>query len=197
MYPKMSEPVETNKELLERLCDQEAAAAPGSEEEKKLSAALTLMVKAAEIIKSVPGAGASGTIRWRIYQLIQSQEGDDNSALYKELKCSIHLGLAGEYSDPVTLPCGHSFCKTCIAPMYYISVQPSQRRCPQCREQITVAYSSLKTNVAIKGMTAHLLPRGSTHDAAAIAAIEALTVHTPAYHTPYQVSYGGYWQGDH
>ena len=183
-------------EQLARVCAQMSAAAPGSEEEKKLSAALTLMVKAAEIIKAVPGAGASGTIRWRIYQLIQAQEGDDNAALYKELKCSIHLGLVGECSDPITLPCGHSFCKTCIAPMYYISVQPTQRRCPQCREQITVAYSSLRPNVAIKGVTNHLLPRGTTHDAAAIAAVEAQIVRTPQQPV-YQVSYGGYWQNDH
>jgi hypothetical protein len=179
-------------EQLTRLCDQVSAAAPGSEDEKKLSAALTLMVKAASIIKSVPGAGASSTLRWRIYQLIQAQEGDDNAAFYKELKCAIHLGLAGECSDPVTLPCGHSFCKTCVAPMYYISVQPSQRRCPQCREQITVAYSSLKPNVAIKGVTNHLLPLGTTHDPAAIAAIEAQTVGVQQQPL-YQLSYGGYW----
>lgn len=189
-------------EQLTQLCAQVSAAAPGSEEEKKLSAALTLMVKAAEIIKSVPGAGQYGTIRWRIYQLIQAQEGDDNAALYKELKCPIHLGLAGECSDPVTLPCGHSFCKTCIAPMYYASVQPSQRKCPQCREQITVAYTSLKTNVAIKGVTNHLLPRGTRHDDAAIAEIEAqipagASVNYRAYgghggHGGYG-GYGGYW----
>jgi len=180
--------MDTDQQLTS-LCDQ--VTAPGSEEEKKLSAALTLMVKAAEIIKSVPGAGQHGTIRWRIYQLIQAQEGDDNAALYKELKCAIHLGLAGECSDPVTLPCGHSFCKTCIAPMYYASVQLGQRKCPQCREQIIVSYHSLRTNVAIKGMTNHLLPRGMTYDAEAIAAIEARIVHT--HQSPYQVSYGGYW----
>lgn len=180
-------------EQLRLLCEQVAAAAPGSEEEKKLSAALTLMVKAAEIIKSVPGAGQHGMIRWRIYQLIQAQEGDDNAALYKELKCSIHLGLAGECSDPVTLPCGHSFCKTCIAPMYYISVPASQRKCPQCREQITVSYSSLRPNVAIKGMTNHLLPRGTTQDMEAITAIEAQTVQVQGSHDQVPASYGGYW----
>jgi len=181
--------MDTHQQLTS-LCDQIAAAAPGSEEEK-LSAALTLMIKAAEIIKAVPGAGGFGGIRWRIYQLIQAQEGDDNAALYKELKCAIHLGLAGECSDPVTLPCGHSFCKTCIAPMYYASVQPSQRKCPQCREQIMVSYHSLRPNVAIKGMTNHLLPQGMTHDAEAIAAIEARIV--SSHQLPYQVSYGGYW----
>lgn len=188
----MSDPVETD-ELLERLCTQVSAAAPGSEEEKKLSAALTLMVKAAEIIKAVPGAGGSGTIRWRIYQLIQAQEGDDNAALYKELKCSIHLGLAGECSDPVTLPCGHSFCKTCIAPMYYASVLPSQRKCPHCREQITVSYSSLKPSIAIMGVTNHLLPRGTTHDAAAIAAIEAQIQPQASVNYRAYGGYGGYW----
>ena len=142
----------------------------GSEEAKRLKPAAVLLQEAASITKSVPDAGESVELRWRVYEMIQAQAGDGNAALYKELRCSIHLGLAGEISDPVTLPCGHTYCKTCIAPLY---IAGGQRKCPQCREIITVSYTSLKPNVAIKGIVAHLLPRGSTYDEAAIAAAAA------------------------
>lgn len=188
---KMSTSVETSSyELIDRACEQITAAINGPEEEKKLSAALSLLVKAASIIKSVPGAGKYATLRWRIYQLMQAQEGDDNAALYKELRCSIHLGLAGETSDPITLPCGHSFCKTCIAPFYFRTTPANMRVCPQCRASITVSYDSLKPSVAIMGITNHLLPIGTTHDQEAIAAIEAQVVrYTAAPSLTYQPGY--------
>jgi hypothetical protein len=171
--------------LIKQGCDMLAGLDGGSAEEKKLRPAITLLKLAATIIEAVPDAGESPMLRWRLYQAIQAQMGGDNSALYKELRCSIHLGLAGECSDPVTLPCGHSFCKTCIAPLYYVSVTVSQRKCPQCRVPITVPYSSLKTNVAINGISSHLLPLGTRHDNAAIAAVEAQVTTG----SPYQ--YGG------
>lgn len=159
--------------LIKQGCTIIAGLDGGSPEEKRLRPAIALLHEAATIVRTVPDAGENPTLRWRLYQAIQAQEGGDNAALYKELRCSIHLGLAGECSDPVTLPCGHSFCKTCVAPFYYSGVSASQRKCPQCRELITVPYSSLKPNVAINGVTSHLLPLGSQHDAGAIAAVEA------------------------
>lgn len=166
--------------LIKRGCEMIAAIDGGSEDAKRLRPAVVLLKEASTIIKTVPDAGDSGMLRWRIYETIQAQEGNDNAALYKELRCSIHLGLAGECSDPVTLPCGHSFCKTCIAPFYSATMSVSQRKCPQCRVPFTVSYDSLKTNVAIKGVTDHLLPLGTQHDAAAIAAAEAAVVRTTA-----------------
>jgi hypothetical protein len=159
--------------LIKQGCDLIAGIDAGGPEEKRLRPAISLLLEAATIIKSVPDAGENPTLRWRLYQTIQAQEGGDNAALYKELRCSVHLGLVGECSDPVTLPCGHSFCKTCIAPFYLATVAVSQRKCPQCRAQITVSYDSLKPNVALNGVTQHLLPRGAQRDEAAIAAIEA------------------------
>jgi len=136
-------------------CDKIAAVDGGSDEAKRLRPAIMLLQLAADIIKTVPDAGASGDLRWRIYQLIQAQEGDDNSALYKELRCSIHLGLAGEDGTPVTLPCGHSFCKSCVKPMFGTGTVP---KCPQCRERVNVPLSALKTNACIKGVVDHLMP---------------------------------------
>lgn len=179
--------------LIKQGCDLIAGLDGGSAEEKKLRPAIALLHEAATIVKTVPDAGESPMLRWRLYQAIQAQEGGDNAALYKELRCSIHLGLAGECSDPVTLPCGHSFCKTCIAPLYYVSVAVSQRKCPQCRVPITVAYSSLKPNVAINGVTSHLLPLGTRHDDAAIAAVEE-QVTTGSAASPSYYGGGGSYQ---
>ena len=159
--------------LIRRGCEMLVALGAATPEEARLKPAIMLLTEASTIIRTVPDAGESGTLRWRLYQAVQAQGGSDNAALFKELRCAIHLGLAGECSDPVTLPCGHSFCKTCIAPFFYAGASVSNRKCPHCREIITVSYQQLKTNVAIKGVTAHLMPLGAEHDMAAIAAVEA------------------------
>ena len=161
----------TGIDLIKQGCAMIETMDGGSNEEKRLKSAITLLIEAATIIKSVPDAGQSSMLRWRLYQTIQAQEGGDDAALYKELRCSIHLGLAGECSDPVTLPCGHSFCKTCLGPLYLQSA--AQRKCPQCRTLITVSYDSLKQNVALNGITQHLLPMGTQRDEAAIATMDA------------------------
>jgi hypothetical protein len=175
-------------ELIRQGCARIAAIDGGSESAKRLRPAIILLKEAAEISRSVPEAGDSGALRWRLYQAVQGQEGSTDSAFYKELRCSIHLGLAGENSDPVTLPCGHSFCKTCIAPLYAATVLPRNRACPQCRERITVEYSSLMPNVAIKGVVDHLLPLGTVRDTDSIVSAESV-ISTP--YSPYSYAYDG------
>jgi hypothetical protein len=165
--------LEAGLALIKQGCALIAAVDGGSEEAKRLRPAIVLLQEAAEITKTVPEAGSSGALRWRLYQAVQAQEGDDDAAFYKELRCSIHLGLAGEMSEPVTLPCGHTYCKTCVAPFYKVGASVGARKCPQCREPITVMYQSLKVNFAIKGIVDHLLPLGHTYDTTAIAAAEA------------------------
>jgi hypothetical protein len=157
-------------------CDK-IAAGDGSEAANQLRPAIVLLQIAADIIKSVPEAGASGGLRWRIYQLIQAQQGDDDSALYKELRCSIHLGLTGEDGAPVTLPCGHSFCKSCVAPMFAGGAVP---KCPQCRERVSLPLSALKTNVGIKGVVDHLMPMETVAANASAAAAAATPAPAPA-----------------
>jgi hypothetical protein len=182
-----------------------AALSAATPEEARLKPAITLLTEASTIIRTVPDAGESGTLRWRLYQAVQAQGGSDNAALFKELRCAIHLGLAGECSDPVTLPCGHSFCKTCIAPFFYAGASVSNRKCPHCREIITVSYQQLKTNVAIKGVTAHLMPLGAQHDEAAIAAVEAMVAPAASPSAAYgggaaygsSTAYGGYGGGSY
>lgn len=207
VHAATSDPQAEALALIRRGCEMIAALDAVTPEEARLKPAITLLTEASTIISTVPDAGESGTLRWRLYQAVQAQGGSDNAALYKELRCAIHLGLAGECSDPVTLPCGHSFCKTCIAPFFYEGASASNRKCPHCRETINVSYQQLKTNVAIKGVTAHLMPLGAQHDVAAIAATEARVAPAAAapaasygyggggYGGGYGSSYGGYAGG--
>ena len=138
-----------------------------TEEAKQLKPAIVLLQHATSIIASLPEAGQSATLRWKIYQLIQSQQSED-SAFYKELRCPVHLGLCGEVSDPVTLPgCGHSYCRTCVAPI----MAGANPRCPQCRAPIAVPLDQLRTTVAIKGVVDRLLPQPAAAAAAAGGAV--------------------------
>ncbi|OCU02773.1 E3 ubiquitin-protein ligase TRIM7-like [Xenopus laevis] len=52
--------------------------------------------------------------------------------LRDELSCSICLSI---YTDPVSLPCGHNFCRVCIGTTWDIQVGtfPAKLSCPECR----------------------------------------------------------------
>ncbi|XP_069821316.1 ret finger protein-like 4A [Dendropsophus ebraccatus] len=55
-----------------------------------------------------------------------------SAALRKELECSICLSL---YTDPVTLRCGHNFCRGCIDQVLNTQDGPGVYSCPECREE--------------------------------------------------------------
>ncbi|XP_054448873.1 E3 ubiquitin-protein ligase TRIM65 [Pteronotus mesoamericanus] len=57
------------------------------------------------------------------------------------LTCAICLGL---YEDPVTLPCGHNFCRACI----WDGWGRLEKACPQCREPFPEG-ADLRRNVAL------------------------------------------------
>uniref|UniRef100_A0A8D0A4R8 Uncharacterized protein n=1 Tax=Sander lucioperca TaxID=283035 RepID=A0A8D0A4R8_SANLU len=61
--------------------------------------------------------------------------------------CSICLDV---FTDPVTIPCGHNFCKTCITELWDIDL-PYQ--CPNCREVFNTK-PELKVNTFISEMAA-------------------------------------------
>jgi hypothetical protein len=105
-------------------------------------------------LKAVPDAGNSVHLRWTIYKLLQAQQSDGDCAIYKELRCSIHLGLAGENGPPVTLPCGHTYCRSCIAQVIH-----ENQNCPDCRGVIPPVH--LHNNVAIKAIVDRLIPRSA------------------------------------
>ncbi|XP_073477553.1 E3 ubiquitin/ISG15 ligase TRIM25-like [Aquarana catesbeiana] len=52
--------------------------------------------------------------------------------LRKELECSVCLNV---YTDPVTLRCGHSFCRVCIDHVLEAQVGSGGYCCPECRQE--------------------------------------------------------------
>uniref|UniRef100_A0A8C4EUE9 E3 ubiquitin-protein ligase TRIM21-like n=1 Tax=Dicentrarchus labrax TaxID=13489 RepID=A0A8C4EUE9_DICLA len=61
--------------------------------------------------------------------------------------CSICLDV---FTDPVTIPCGHNFCKTCITEHWNINVQC---QCPNCKEVFNTR-PELQVNTFISEMAA-------------------------------------------
>ncbi|KAM3924477.1 E3 ubiquitin-protein ligase TRIM39-like [Leptodactylus fuscus] len=68
-----------------------------------------------------------------------------SAGLEKELECSICLSL---YTDPVTLRCGHNFCRVCID--QHLNTQEGSRAysCPDCREEFRDR-PELKKNITL------------------------------------------------
>ncbi|KAM5171805.1 zinc finger protein RFP-like [Mantella aurantiaca] len=71
------------------------------------------------------------------------------AVLQQELKCCICLNI---YSEPTTLPCGHTFCKQCILKTIRAS---SQRSCPECRHQLPISME-LNRNTKMCSIIEHL-----------------------------------------
>nr|XP_015195293.1 PREDICTED: tripartite motif-containing protein 52-like isoform X2 [Lepisosteus oculatus] len=67
------------------------------------------------------------------------------SALVEELQCPVCLGL---FSDPVTLPCGHTFCRGCLES--YLATDVPVHLCPECRAPIP--RRDFRTNRVLRNM---------------------------------------------
>jgi len=65
-------------------------------------------------------------------------------SLYSELVCSVCLDV---YSDPISLMCGHSYCRVCIHQIY----SAGHRLCPECRADFT-EMGEFNPNVALKNI---------------------------------------------
>uniref|UniRef100_A0A8C7PD43 Uncharacterized protein n=1 Tax=Oncorhynchus mykiss TaxID=8022 RepID=A0A8C7PD43_ONCMY len=63
---------------------------------------------------------------------------------YDELTCSVCLPL---FTDPVSLSCGHSFCRQC-----FTNFRRTQNLCPHCRARISTAEGNLSTNHILKSL---------------------------------------------
>ncbi|XP_004390547.1 tripartite motif-containing protein 43-like [Trichechus manatus latirostris] len=68
-----------------------------------------------------------------------------DSAFQKELTCFICLNYL---TDPITIGCGHSFCRPCLCLSWEEAETPA--RCPLCRE--TSEQTEFKTNILVKNL---------------------------------------------
>lgn len=70
-------------------------------------------------------------------------------AFQKELTCLICLTY---FTDPVTIHCGHSFCRPCL----YLSWEEAETpaKCPTCRE--TSQNTDLKTSIILKNLVSYI-----------------------------------------
>ncbi|XP_023194122.1 E3 ubiquitin-protein ligase TRIM39-like [Xiphophorus maculatus] len=62
----------------------------------------------------------------------------------EELTCSVCLTI---FTDPVNLPCGHSFCRQCIS-----EVLVTQQHCPHCGAAVALEAASLPTSLVLKSL---------------------------------------------
>ncbi|XP_075198081.1 E3 ubiquitin/ISG15 ligase TRIM25-like [Anomaloglossus baeobatrachus] len=79
--------------------------------------------------------------------------------LRDELECSICLSL---YTDPVTLRCGHNFCRVCIDQFLNTQDESGVFSCPECREEFRER-PALKRNIALHNVSERLLSSTQPH----------------------------------
>ena len=90
------------------------------------------------------------TTKHRFYFYNLSNTGGHDSSLLSEdqFLCSICLDV---FTDPVSTPCGHNFCKTCLT-QYWDSTQ--RCHCPFCKENFT-RRPELKINTTLREVVDH------------------------------------------
>ncbi|XP_077334766.1 E3 ubiquitin/ISG15 ligase TRIM25-like [Lithobates pipiens] len=68
-----------------------------------------------------------------------------SSHLKEDLECSVCLNV---YTDPVTLTCGHNFCRDCIGRVLDTQEEDGGYSCPECREEFKKR-PRLKKNITL------------------------------------------------
>ncbi|XP_007936281.1 tripartite motif-containing protein 43B-like [Orycteropus afer afer] len=96
----------------------------------------------------VAGLGRAGHSPWPASELRlrpPNLPGKMDSTLQKELTCVICLSY---FTDPVTIGCGHSFCRACLCLSWGEGKTPAS--CPVCRE--ISEQTEFKTNIVVKNL---------------------------------------------
>ncbi|XP_077110758.1 E3 ubiquitin/ISG15 ligase TRIM25-like [Ranitomeya variabilis] len=74
--------------------------------------------------------------------------------LKDDLSCSICLNI---YTDPVTLSCGHNFCRDCIGQVLDTQGQLGVFSCPECRAEFPER-PALHRNITLRSIAEHFRP---------------------------------------
>ncbi|KAM5172081.1 uncharacterized protein ACMZJ9_004936 [Mantella aurantiaca] len=80
--------------------------------------------------------------------------------LRAELECSICLNI---YTDPVTLKCGHNFCRVCIDRVLDTQGGSGGYSCPECREKFQDR-SALQNNRKLRNISENFLSAQTSQD---------------------------------
>ena len=96
-------------------------------------------------------AGEHGTVRMLLYQILQKMD-SSNACIKKDLQCAIHLGV---FVSPITLNCGHSYCKECLLSMERSFPRPL---CPECRSPFNEVYQ-MHENKSLKSLASYMTPK--------------------------------------
>ncbi|KAM5193623.1 E3 ubiquitin/ISG15 ligase TRIM25-like [Mantella aurantiaca] len=74
--------------------------------------------------------------------------------LGKELECSVCLNI---YTDPLTLNCGHNFCRDCIGRVLDTQEESGEYSCPECREEFEER-PALHRNITLRNIAENFHP---------------------------------------
>ena len=133
---------------------------------------LTSIESCIEQTLAIKDAGDDAYFRQAIYKLLQAQKGVIN----KELQCAFHLGLIGEddYGPPVTINCGHNYCKNCITDVIDHAITHGKiPSCPECRVRTIIPEGGFKANVALTAIVCRLIPQKKASTSASSSASAA------------------------
>lgn len=79
------------------------------------------------------------------FLIFRNMDSDNLPAFQNELTCSVCMNY---FLDPVTIDCGHSFCRPCLRLCWEVAQTPGC--CPECRA--ASEKSEFKTNVMLKNL---------------------------------------------
>ncbi|XP_068127088.1 E3 ubiquitin-protein ligase TRIM39-like [Hyperolius riggenbachi] len=84
--------------------------------------------------------------------------------LSEELECPVCLAI---YTDPVTLRCGHNFCRVCIDRVLDSQEGSAGYSCPECRKRFKER-PGLQTNIALRNIAERFLPTQPDQEASGV-----------------------------
>ncbi|XP_012593148.2 tripartite motif-containing protein 64-like [Microcebus murinus] len=82
---------------------------------------------------------------------LRNMDSDTLQTFHSELICTICMNY---FIDPVTIDCGHSFCRPCLS--LYWEKSPTPMSCPECRE--ISEKTNFKTNLVLKKLASLARP---------------------------------------